>query len=255
MKIGLKRLMYGVLIITLLFSGAKLGQRFLAQRKSISSFQEAIQVVEEFKEQPENSSFEEALIEPMSPYEMLLDVNDDVVGWIEIEDTSINYPVVQSVKEPDFYLTHGLDKKKSIHGVPYVDARVNLNASTNTIIYAHQMRDGSMFTGLNPYLEKSFYETHPVIRFNTLTTFSEYEIIAVFKTSDIEGEGFPYYNFIQANTAEEFKEFIDQVKALSAYDTRTSVDYGDRLLTLSTCEYTLDQGRLVVVAKQISSQP
>ncbi len=252
----MKGFFYGILIVILLLSGFKLGQRYFDEKKSEAAFQDAFNLVEDSKEIILGSSLEGDREEtPLEYYESLLEVNNHVVGWIEIQGTPINYPVVQLKEEPDFYLTHGLDKKKSIHGVPYVDARVRVGESTNTIIYAHQMKDGTMFTGLNSYLDADFYQENPYILFNTLESFGKYEIISVFKTTNLSGEGFPYYNFIETQNEEEFDEFIHQVKELSSYDTRTSAVYGDSLLTLSTCEYTLQEGRLVVVAKKIFKQP
>ncbi len=252
----LKRILYGIVILLFLSSGLKVGQRFLEQRKSSADFKEAMMLVKESKK--ENLNFPSQQVREDSPldyYGSLLEVNADVVGWIEIKDTHINYPVVQSKEKPDFYLTHGLDKKKNVHGVPYVDSRVELDGSTNTILYAHQMKDGSMFTDLNRYLDEDFYRSHPIISFNTLNNYGEYEIISVFKTSNVLGVGFPYYNFIEAQDSKEFNAFISQVKTHTLYETGESAKYGDQLLTLSTCEYTLQEGRLVVVAKKIMETP
>ena len=101
------------------------------------------------------------------------------------------------------------------------------------------------------YEDKNFYEQHKTIRFDTLTQTAEYEVIAVFKTTVYDDTGFRYYLFSQAEKPEEFTDYVGQCKALSLYETGVTAEYGDRLLTLSTCEYSSTNGRLVVVAKKL----
>lgn len=97
------------------------------------------------------------------------------------------------------------------------------------------------------------YREHKTIRFDTLSGFSEYEIVAVFKTVAYSERGFKYYHFICAESAEDFGDYIVQCKALSLYDTGVTAKYGDKLITLSTCEYSRKNGRMVVVAKRIAA--
>ena len=119
----------------------------------------------------------------LAEYLELYRQNEDMVGWIKVEDTNINYPVVQSVNEPNFYLKHKFDKTDSAYGCPYVQENCDVQKpSDNIIIYGHHMNDGSMFTGLMKYRNKSFWEGHKMITFDTLTDRHQYEVIAVFKT-------------------------------------------------------------------------
>ena len=119
----------------------------------------------------------------LAEYLELYRQNEDMVGWIKVEDTNINYPVVQSVNEPNFYLKHKFDKTYSAYGCPYVQENCDVQKpSDNIIIYGHHMNDGSMFTGLMKYRNKSFWEGHKTITFDTLTDRHRYEVIAVFKT-------------------------------------------------------------------------
>lgn len=185
----------------------------------------------------------------LAEYLELYRQNEDMVGWIKVEDTNINYPVVQSVNEPNFYLKHKFDKTYSAYGCPYVQ-----KPSDNIIIYGHHMNDGSMFTGLMKYRNKSFWEGHKTITFDTLTDRHQYEVIAVFKTvvyAD-SSDSFKYYEFTDAENAAEFDAYVAKCKELSLYDTGVSTEYGDKLISLSTCEYSRNNGRLVVVAKKIS---
>lgn len=180
--------------------------------------------------------------------------NDDLIGWLNIVDTNINYPVMQSVKSPDFYLNHSFDREYSDYGCPYVQENCNVHKpSDNVIIYGHHMKNGSMFADLKKFKNQDFWNEHKTLTFNTLTDKYEYEIVAVFKTfvySD-SADSFKYYQFVNAETPEKFSAYIDKCKELSLYDTGVSAEYGDKLITLSTCEYSHTNGRLVVVAKRI----
>ena len=190
----------------------------------------------------------------LAEYYELYQQNNDMVGWIKVEDTNINYPVMQSIDEPNFYLKHKFDKTYSAYGCPYVQENCDVQKpSDNIIIYGHHMNDGSMFTGLMKFTDKSFWENHKTIEFDTLTDKNQYEVIAVFKTvvyTDSE-DSFKYYEFTDAENAEEFDEYVAKCKELSLYDTGVTAKYGDKLISLSTCEYSHNNGRLVVVAKRV----
>jgi len=187
-------------------------------------------------------------------YTELFTQNSDMVGWITIEDTKINYPVMQSKNEPNFYLKHGFDKAYTDYGCPYVQENCDVQEpSDNLIIYGHHMNDGSMFAGLMKFTDKEFWEQHKRISFNTLTDVQEYEVIAVFKTfvySD-SPDSFKYYHFVDAENEDEFNAYVEKCRELSLYDTGVSAEYGDKLISLSTCEYSRANGRLVVVAKLV----
>ena len=106
-----------------------------------------------------------------------------MVGWIKVEDTKIYYPVMQSIDEPNFYLKHGFDKDYTDYGCPYIQENCDVEKpSDNLVIYGHNMKDGSMFSGLMKFRDKDFWEKHKTISFDTLTDHYEYEVVAVFKT-------------------------------------------------------------------------
>ena len=176
--------------------------------------------------------------------------NPDFAGWLLIEGTKIDYPVMYSPKEPDFYLTHDFDRNGSSSGVPYIGKTCSLYCD-NIILYAHNMKNGTMFAGLLKYGEESYYKEHPVIRFDTLMEDGTYDIISVFRERvhyQDEVDVFRYYNFCGDLSRTEFEEYISQIKALSLYDTGKTAVYGQKLLTLSTCSYHTENGRFVVVA-------
>lgn len=189
----------------------------------------------------------------LEEYRELYALNNDLVGWITVPDTKIDYPVMQSPNKTDYYLNHNFYGKYSSFGCIY--ARESCDVFTpcdNIVLYGHHMKDGSMFAGLDNYKKKSFWEEHQYFTFDTLYEHHTYQVIAVFKTSANKGKGFSYHLFNTANSEEEFNEFIKTVHSLQMYKTGVTAEYGDMLLTLSTCEYTLDNGRFVVVAKRVS---
>lgn len=179
----------------------------------------------------------------------LYEQNQDLVGWLKIEDTHINYPVLQCTQ--DYYLTHNFDREEDKYGCLFVRENADVfTPGTNFIIYGHNMRDGSMFGDLDEYKSEEFYRAHNLIHFDTLYEERTYEIIAVFYSQVYrENEDvFKYYQFYQADTQEEFDDFYENIKALSLYDTGVTAEYGDTFLTLSTCAYHVENGRFVIVA-------
>ena len=182
----------------------------------------------------------------------LYEQNHDFIGWLKIKDTNIDYPVMQTEKErQDYYLHRNFYKEYSQLGTPYIAEACNIQTSDNVIIYGHHITNNKMFGELEKYKKQNFYEDHKIINLNTIYENADYEIIAVFKT--VAYTGFKYYNFINANSEDEFDTFIDKCKELSFYDTGKTAKYGDKLLTLSTCEYSRKNGRLVVIAKKITN--
>lgn len=153
-------------------------------------------------------------------YQELYLQNNDMVGWIKVEDTKINYPVMQSKDNPNFYLKHGFDKAYTDYGCPYVQENCDMELpSDNIIIYGHHMNDGSMFAGLMKFKDKSFWEKHKTVSFDTLTDRQTYEVIAVFKTVVYTDspDSFKYYQFVNAETADDFTAYVERCKELSLY--------------------------------------
>jgi sortase B len=179
-------------------------------------------------------------------YGALFDANPDMIGWIKIDGTTIDYPVMHTPDRPDFYLKRGFDGKPSDYGVPYAAEGCAFDPQTdNVIVYGHHMKSGKMFGVLESYKDEAFWREHPVIRFDTKPGFGEYEVLAVFRTTPAK---FPFHRFIAARDQAAFNEYVYLCKELAFYDTGVTAEYGDRLLTLSTCEYTEKDSRLVVVA-------
>lgn len=185
----------------------------------------------------------------MEKYRALFDQNSDFVGWISIDGTNINYPVMWTPNNPNYYLKHSFEKEYSDYGVPYIGEDCVMGESNNYVIYGHHMKNETMFHDLCNYASKDFYDEHPIIKFDTLFGFGEYQIVAVFRF-DTNNDTFRYNQFTDMDE-EHFKNFMNSVHLRQLYDTGVDAEYGDHLITLSTCEYTYTNGRFVVVAKKV----
>lgn len=179
--------------------------------------------------------------------------NEDTVGWLTIQGTKIDYPVMYTPQDPEKYLHLGFDQKYSFAGLPFIDANCSLDPeSDNLIIYAHNMLDGSMFRSLMKYEEKSYWQQHPTVKLDLWDEEREYEVLAAFrdrvyyKTENC----FKFYKFIDAESEDSYREAIDYYKTHACYDTGVTAQPGDRLITLVTCAYHTDNGRFVVVARE-----
>ena len=185
-------------------------------------------------------------------YAPLYEMNPDMAGWLQIEGTRINYPVMQTPDRPDYYLQRNFKGESSGWGCIYAREECDFDGpSDNITIYGHNMKDGSMFAGLHAYTRREYWEEHRYIRFDTLREHHTYEIFAVFKTTATEKKGFEYHEFIDAENEEAFDTFISRCLSLSIYSTDIVPEYGDKVICLSTCEYSQTNGRLVVAAVRI----
>lgn len=191
--------------------------------------------------------------ERMLQVEALKKENEDIIGWLEIPNTKINFPVVQGT-DNQYYMAHTYKKEESKDGSIFLDKDYNWDLpSSNLLLYGHNNKNGNMFQGLLNYKQESYYNEHPDIRFTTLTDDSEYEIISVFLSRVYytnENNVFRYYYFINAENEEQYNYYIEESKKASLYDTGKTAKYGEQLLTLSTCEYSQEDGRFVIVAKK-----
>ena len=191
-------------------------------------------------------------MEVLTEYAPIYNLNPDVVGWIQIDGTKINYPVMQTPEWVNYYLTRDFNGNNAKHGAIYVNETASITTpSDNVTIYGHKMKDGTMFAALHDYKKKSFFEEHPYITFDTIFEHHQYQILAVFITTANLPDSFNYHLFVDGDE-NAFLEYVATCKELALYDTGVDAVYGDKLITLSTCEHTIDDGRLVVVAKRIS---
>ena len=194
--------------------------------------------------------------EVLEEYKNLLNVNQRLIGWVKIDDTNIDYPVVQTV-DNEYYLTHNLHQEYDRNGSIFMDKDCDvLKPSTNYILYGHHMQSGKMFGQLDRYEDKSYWEEHQYIQFDTIYEKGIWQVMYVFRSKVYSQEEivFKYYQFIDANGEQEFDSNMQEMAALSLYDTGVTAEYGDQLLTLSTCDYEEKNGRFVVVAKKVATK-
>lgn len=205
-------------------------------------------------EKEKNEIVDIGTLEILPQYAILYNMYPDVAGWIRVEGTPIDYPVMQDRTGEDYYLKHNFEGKEDSKGAPFVDADTVLEPlDKNIVIYGHNVNDGSQFGDLDLYLDQKFYEEHPTITFDTIYETGTYQIVAVVKTKVKQGDetGFRYYWFHNYENRGEFQSLLDFVREGSIYETGEHLSYGDSTIMLSTCEYTVDNGRLVIVAKRI----
>lgn len=255
----MKRYIYNVLlvifVVIFLVAGGMVWRHYSEAKESADAFEAVAEMV---KEEPEVPFEQEPVEEETTPeptisekYLAVYQQNSDFVGWLTIEGTDIDYPVMQTPQEPDYYLKRGFDGSYSRYGVPYMQSNCVIGTSDNLIIYGHNMNNGTMFADLCEYEQEEFYQEHKTVRFDTLYEEAEYEIIAAFKTVAYSDSGFAYHHFVHADDQTEFDSYVSRCRELALYDTGVSAQYGDQLLTLSTCEYSRTDGRMVIVAKKI----
>lgn len=204
--------------------------------------------------------------EILQKYETLYGINQDMIGWLSIEDTVIDYPVMQTPEEEGYYLDidfYGESNKNGCLildtdseagiGIKTTDYAGGKMPSTNLIIHGHTMKSGDMFGNLQLYADEEYGKTHKKICFDSLYEERTYELIAVFYSQVFyqSEEVFKYYKFFQADTQEEFDYWYTNIKSMSLYDTGVSAEFGDEFITLSCCAYHVEDGRFVVVGKRI----
>ncbi len=183
-------------------------------------------------------------------YNELFNINPDCVGWIKIKGTEIDYPVVQGT-DNEYYLHHDFNKRNAVCGTIFIDSRCDITSGSNhLILYGHQMKDGSMFKQLNNYKKDDFYKKHKEITLYINESVYTYEIVSVYVITISQNAD--YYNYINEDTKAAFINYINEEMAPhKLYNTGISVNENDSILSLSTCEYSSSDGRLIVLAKRL----
>lgn len=254
-----KKVLIAVSFLVLVFSLANLGATFLrdhAERQKIEEL--AIAWKEETGKSEGEATPSPLSAKPNEPvmlaeFRELYERNPDIVGWLKMDGTRIEYPVMQNPQDAEFYLKHDFDKKENQSGLPFLDAHSGANGTDISLIHGHHMKSGWMFKDLMKYKKESFYREHKTFQFSTLYEKEEYEIVAVIlsqvyrKSDDV----FKYYQIEHVNTPDEFDAYVQSIKQLALYDTGVTAQYGDKLVVLSTCEYSVENGRLAVVARKV----
>jgi sortase B len=208
------------------------------------------------KDKEQNTDASEVTPAVDNPYRDSFLANEDMAAWLKIEDTVIDYPVMWTPREETYYLYRNFEGADDKNGCLILDTDSSLNPlTTNLIIHGHNMRSGAMFGNLTDYEDPDYCKAHSRITLYTEECERQYEVLAVFRSQVYRktDQVFKYYKFFQADTQEEFDEFYQNIKALSLYDTGVTAEFGDHFITLSTCVYHVEQGRFVVVAKEVET--
>lgn len=204
------------------------------------------------EEQEEQEEPKPVRISTNGRYDELYAQNPEMYGWITVEGTKIDYPVMYTPDDPEKYLHLSFEGKKTLSGVPFIDA-LCFEGCNNYIIYGHHMNNGKMFAGLLKYADEDFYKEHKTVIFDTIEEHGEYEIIAAFRSKVyryMEDGVFYWYNYTDLRDEDVFNEYIAGIDSVKLYDTGVTAEFGDELITLSTCASN-SSNRFVVVAKRI----
>ncbi len=196
----------------------------------------------------------EKLPNVLDEYKTLYEKNKKLIGWLKIDDTNIDYPVMQTTNN-EYYLDHNFNQEYDKNGSIFMDCTCSVYPrSANLILYGHHMKSGNMFGNLQKYARESYGKEHSLIQFDTIYEKATYQVMYVFRSQVYNGDDviFKYYQFIDANSEAEFDSYMEEMARLSLYDTGVTANYGDSLLTLSTCDHSREDGRFVVVAKRVS---
>lgn len=238
------RIGIAVLSATLVFCEIMIGRELLTKQKEKEDFDKLIEMVT-VNEEPDGEELTEKKAGKKKKRDLLglFAKNSECIGWICIPDTAINYPVMHTPDSPQKYLHQNFYGSYSYSGIPFLDGRCE-KGSNNLILYGHNMRNGTMFAGLRSYRESAFYKSHPVIEFETAEGCGEYSVFAVMTVTT----GNSWYQFVNVDDREEFDGYIQKAKENSLYDTEITPEYGQQILTLSTCTGLARDSRLLVVA-------
>lgn len=249
-----------LLIVVLAISSYFFIKELVKNKKETDIFDDLQEIVENPENTTNENQFtdilekEESNLSSENTYnlENIAKINSDVIGWIKIDGTNIDYPIMQN---GDYYLHKDIYKNYSSHGTPYLAPFCNLKKSDNLIIYGHHMKDNTMFSQLEKYKNYNFYLNHKYIKFFTIedgkTIENNYEVMIAFKTIAYSDEGFRYYSYTDFQNYEDYEEFVENCRNLEFYYTGVVGTHQDKYITLSTCEYSQKNGRMVVVAKKI----
>ena len=178
--------------------------------------------------------------------------NNDLAGWLIIEGTYVDYPVMHTPYWVEKYLRKAFDESYALSGTLFIGGSDWTPDSNYTVIYGHHMKDGTMFSDLVDYEQLDYARSHPKIHFETLTKMFDYEVLFAINTqvnASANANTVDYYSFSSFPDEESFNAFIARARAAALYDTGVDVRWGDRILVLSTCNYHMEDERFIVIGR------
>jgi sortase B len=262
MKLRILNVIQIILLVIAAVTGGYLLSIFVRDRLSVHYWKN----IQMSKTQASTLESEDILPSLLSVYEK----NSDLIGWLKIEGGHIDFPVMQTKNDPEFYLRHDFEKNDYSRGVPFADYRCRIvpEQGFNTIIYGHYTNSDDMFRWLLNYSGKKWYEGHKYIQFDTLYEEGTYEIVSAFyfdatnsrlleEWNKTENDAYTVYNFISTESISDFRKFKDSLKELSIYETEKELSMDEPVITLICCapyaySHIKENGRFVVVAQKIN---
>lgn len=241
-----------VLVLVFIASGLYLFRYFWGARQTENELGELQQLKNESVSEEETVKADNGHT-IMKEYRKLYKKNNDLIGWVLVKGTKIDYPVMQTKEDSEYYLHRNFKKEQDVNGMPFLDAKCDVeDANSNLMVYGHHMKSGLMFAHLEDFENADFYQKHKIIQFDTLYEKREYEVVAVFRSKIYkkEEEVFKYYQYGGPLSARQYKTYVKNCQKLSVYKTGVEPVYGEQLLTLVTCAYHTEEGRFVVVARR-----
>ena len=263
-------LLMGICVAVFLTSSGMLIKKLVENKKQDEAFDEISSLFEEHEDsgRPEEMIeatetldestarqwkrwWEETARDRYKVYQSLQQENPDFVGWVKIEGTRIDYPVMYTPDRPEYYLHLDFQKRRSSYGTPFLDDRCRLEEpKTNLMVYGHHMKNGSMFADLQNYTKQEYFTAHPYVQFDLADQAGTYEIAAVVKVNASSNQT-PWQELLFPKNEEEFDQAWKIFGRQRFYDTGVELTAEDELLALITCEYTQKDGRLLVIAKKV----
>ncbi len=232
---------------------------WLQQRKLASESPPVVQTAEpELTPEPQATAaptVQPAVTPEPRDFTALLKRNPEVIGWIKIDDTDVDLPVMQREGDNSYYLKHDLDGNWDDLGLPYLDYECDIDQSRHLILYGHNMGVGDTvrFSSLQNYRDPDYYREHPVIELDSLNGGKYYKIVAVYAitTRESDGDVFHFNQYVNfADDAAE-QEYLDEVAKRAFYTTGDYADADEQLLTLCTCTYEMSDARLLIMARPL----
>lgn len=249
----IRKIILVICLIVFLASAGVLAKYFITGAQE----QNALEGLNDLKTEKEDLVTDKGTV--VGKYVDLYLANSDLIGWVTVEGTKIDYPVMQTPSDNEYYLHRNFSHEYSDSGTPFIDAASDIFLPTcNFLVYGHNMNNGTMFHQLLKYEDYDFYKKHDVFKFDTIYVGGQgtYQVLAAGYSQiyPVDSTVFKYYQYAGITTEEEFYRYVDGVKALSLYDTGVNATYGDQLVTLSTCAYHVEDGRFFVVGKRIDAK-
>ena len=230
-----------LLLVIFIFCGYKIVHKFYTDSRAEATYSELRELNEDNNS---NSGQSEEQKEDLK--ENLSHINEDFKFWITVDNTDLEYPVLQS-EDNDYYLKRDINKQTTSAGAIYLDYRDDVDYSQNLILYGHNMKNGTMFAPIIKYKSEDFWKQNNKIRIYNGPYEYVYEVYAV---CAVDADTFDYL-YVDFETQEDFLSYVNKIKDKALYKTDMEISENDKIITLSTCSYEYKNGRTFVQGKLV----